>query len=415
MRFQYYSHLRCIAYCLVGLCLLAGNAFAQDDNIILNGGFEDICLQKGMRYITHPDSRRDTLYYPNESKPKNRFSIQDLRYSPVGVRGWLYYYWEGDNDCGSGGWYSNMGYAHQGNVFGIIRVYEEREIWERFNGYINNLTATFCRPLTGGKQYELSFYIKAFSGNRLTDRIGMAFLETPVSFQYSLPEAQAYFEEILRGAPPPKQQHIEADLGFDTIISNTETYQQVSFTYTARGGEQYLHIGNLYFEDSSFWTAQHWEHVPQFGHYPNKDNWQMCYYAIDDVTLIPVDTVEILCPVEEVVQGMLEDSIFIQTVYYDNDGFHNSQMVEVIVESINSVPEGYSIMIEGHTDHKGSDEYNLVLSQKRVEEMAHVLYGLVNKPMQMKAMGSSRPKYTGEQSHLNRRVDIYLLRKEDGQ
>jgi outer membrane protein OmpA-like peptidoglycan-associated protein len=75
------------------------------------------------------------------------------------------------------------------------------------------------------------------------------------------------------------------------------------------------------------------------------------------------------------------------------------------------------ILIDGHTDSKGSDEYNLTLSQSRAQSVASYLAGLQVASMRMaiNGYGESRPvadNATDEGRALNRRVEVGIMANE---
>lgn len=71
------------------------------------------------------------------------------------------------------------------------------------------------------------------------------------------------------------------------------------------------------------------------------------------------------------------------------------------------------IVIVGHTDDRGSDDYNQRLSQQRAEAVAQYLSGrgIAHSRMETRGMGESAPKVpndTEANRQLNRRVEIYV-------
>jgi len=75
------------------------------------------------------------------------------------------------------------------------------------------------------------------------------------------------------------------------------------------------------------------------------------------------------------------------------------------------------ILIDGHTDSKGSDEYNLTLSQNRAQSVASYLAGLqvASTRMAINGYGESRPvadNATDEGRALNRRVEVGIMANE---
>ncbi len=77
----------------------------------------------------------------------------------------------------------------------------------------------------------------------------------------------------------------------------------------------------------------------------------------------------------------------------------------------------YDIVIEGHTDDVGSEEYNLKLSEKRALAVRDYLINKGTKPERLRyvGMGESLPFYPNtndENRRRNRRVEFLLNRKK---
>jgi len=74
------------------------------------------------------------------------------------------------------------------------------------------------------------------------------------------------------------------------------------------------------------------------------------------------------------------------------------------------------VVVEGHTDSSGSEEYNLKLSKQRAQSVANYLISKGVEPGKVEVIGygESRPKYpntTEENRAKNRRVEIKLLKR----
>ena len=103
-----------------------------------------------------------------------------------------------------------------------------------------------------------------------------------------------------------------------------------------------------------------------------------------------------------------------RVIYFDFDSF-------LVKDEFRPVVEGHArrlsasrttrIVIEGHTDERGSREYNLALGQKRAEAVQRSLTLLGAGPEQIEAVscGEERPAATGSDEAAwsqNRRADI---------
>ena len=84
--------------------------------------------------------------------------------------------------------------------------------------------------------------------------------------------------------------------------------------------------------------------------------------------------------------------------------------VRQISQLLASVPS-LKVVVEGHTDYKGSDDYNVKLGQSRAESVAKELSELGVDPARMSplSMGESKPVFTEEEDWaraVNRRVQF---------
>ena len=132
-------------------------------------------------------------------------------------------------------------------------------------------------------------------------------------------------------------------------------------------------------------------------------------------------SVEIKRPsVEEYYANTLEkrESVVLKNIYFDFDSAElrpdSEEGIDAIYNFLNLNPNK-KIMIEGHTDDVGSEEYNLELSRKRAEsvKIALINKGVSADRIKTKGCGSSQPLSTNnfddELKTLNRRVSMSLI------
>lgn len=97
--------------------------------------------------------------------------------------------------------------------------------------------------------------------------------------------------------------------------------------------------------------------------------------------------------------------------------FDNSQLAKKYIPSLNAQaryllnhPRAV-IMLAGHTDSKGSREYNIALGERRANSVAHLLrlIGVPSKQVRVVSYGEERPVSFGSTASdfkLNRRVEL---------
>ena len=93
------------------------------------------------------------------------------------------------------------------------------------------------------------------------------------------------------------------------------------------------------------------------------------------------------------------------------------QKLVQLSEILNKYPDTY-VLIEGHTDATGSDDYNLSLSKKRAEAVSNELRekDVKNKRIRTAWYGEAQPKYSNEtesQRAKNRRVEFAIYASEE--
>ncbi len=102
---------------------------------------------------------------------------------------------------------------------------------------------------------------------------------------------------------------------------------------------------------------------------------------------------------------------------YDKDVVNNADYekdFEVILEFINFYPKN-SFLVIGHTDERGTYEYNDALSMKRAKKIESILVskGVSRKRLFTMALGEYKPVFknaqTEEQHQKNRRVEILIM------
>ncbi|WP_054020632.1 peptidoglycan-associated lipoprotein Pal [Piscinibacter sakaiensis] len=103
-----------------------------------------------------------------------------------------------------------------------------------------------------------------------------------------------------------------------------------------------------------------------------------------------------------------------RTVYFDFDSFVVKDDYRPVVESnakALSADRTRKVSVEGHTDERGSREYNLALGQKRAEAVtrAMALLGANDSQMEAVSFGKERPAVSGSGEEAwakNRRAEI---------
>ena len=220
----------------------------------------------------------------------------------------------------------------------------------------------FCCPLQKGKDYKLSFYVNT-AGNTF---FGMDFYFrknefTSVNFSKDSVKASIHISK-------------------DDIVNELSGWNYVEKIYTATGDEKFCLIGNLAKEKFNF------------SPYQRMNKGGDVFYFIDDVVFQPVipqpictdykinldklyaqnfrHTELVLVDNNEVVT----DTITVPGVFFETDESIVKPIFKKLLDSLIlnlSTKNVVNITIEGHTDSKGSQQQNIILSTQRAEAVRY--------------------------------------------
>jgi outer membrane protein OmpA-like peptidoglycan-associated protein len=202
--------------------------------------------------------------------------------------------------------------------------------------------------------------------------------------------------------------------------------------FIAEGGEQFISIGRFTSPDKLKIIRR--EHIPlsQFGIE------ESAYYLFDNVelheiqdsmgcycknNLIQNDTVSTIPSKDKPMfetdlnKLKLDNSVILKNVNFEFNSYvllpDADTILKTLLTYLRDNPE-IRILISGHTDDLGSDEYNLELSINRAKSVYNWLInnGIDSDRLKFNGFGKSRPlfKDTDEKFRaLNRRVEVKLL------
>lgn len=264
------------------------------------------------------------------------------------------------------------------------------------------------KPLKAGKSYYLKANIS------MADRA----VKGIQSFGALLRKDSAYYgvnDEFiplkpLKGSP-------------DQFFSEKQGWQSVIACYQATGGEQYLTLGNFKKDKN---TANTWVKKQD----EERERIEQGYYYLDEVGVMPCSKIKD-CPCDFLEDQNLRSKL--DSIAKSNDTTTRLQLVNIyfktdqakLLEASNSMlyqlsdflkanPD-FQIVIEGHTDSRGSKSYNKKLAKRRAKSVKRFLTkdGVSKSRLTCKTYGSSRPiasNKTARGRRLNRRVEFILKR-----
>jgi outer membrane protein OmpA-like peptidoglycan-associated protein len=252
-----------------------------------------------------------------------------------------------------------------------------------------------------GGNYYIEFYYKLSSNSKFSiDRIGFFLSDS----------AKRRNDDFVVYSKPTYQLVLPAP-----YTRTTGLWAKCGIEWQAKGGERFLTIGN--FSDNKTTRT----YPIKFSKAKEAMLNQAAYYFIDDVRVIPLD----VPPEKEipVISGYPEIEInktyVLKNIFFEFDRAelvpHSFAELDKWLEVIRARPK-WKIELTGHTDERGSDEYNLRLSKQRVENVAAYLIksNVDANRITTKGEGKSKPLTQGkdEAAHaINRRVEIRFSEK----
>lgn len=198
----------------------------------------------------------------------------------------------------------------------------------------------------------------------------------------------------------------------ERILDNTQEWQLVEGIFIAKGGEEFLTIGN--FSPSSQSNLVYPDSLSNL--LPG------AYYFIDDVSLICLDCSEKVALIEQATQNSSKpmavgSTIVLHNIYFEFD--KNTLLQQSYKELLNLIEllreyPKMKIEIQGHTDNQGSASYNQRLSEQRAKAVVDYLisHGIEAKRLGYKGYGKENPiadNSTEEGRATNRRVAFKIL------
>jgi outer membrane protein OmpA-like peptidoglycan-associated protein len=296
-----------------------------------------------------------------------------------------------------------------------------------FNNNPNSGSRQFIRSrllcqLKKNVKYRLELFVRSLQPD--VDSVGI----------YFSPNDLLYQRTGIKGITP----NFWMGDGFEEGRARQSRWKRVIFTFTARGDEKYIVIGD-------FKKAPH--HIEE-----RRDVPENLYFFIDHVMLEMVNHNEKLCPEAEKTRkeeysmndrhNLLEkkiyfsqqptqtwpppvlvervDTLIIPDVLFETNSYYLSKKVrrmldQFIRKSSQVILSIDSVIVEGHTDSTGNISRNIRLSMQRARAVANYMQPYVVPNIKIRGWASRKPiadNRTPEGRQKNRRVEIYLYIRE---
>lgn len=276
--------------------------------------------------------------------------------------------------------------------------------------YREYLQTQLKRKLKEGEKYRLTFHVSlseyssgavatigaVFSEYRLFDTVKSVLMkkeERKINKKITQTTSTYYTPQVVNN--------------HDNVLINTKGWDSISGEFIAKGGEEYLTIGN-------FFPASHSNVI-------DLDSLTYllpgAYYYIDDVTLYCLTCKPPYNPPKDTTKYKVGSTFVLKNIFFEFDKSNIlqqsykelQQLIELLTENPNM-----KIEIGGHTDDKGTIEYNQRLSENRANAVVKYLInkGISEKRLKYKGYGELHPIDTNETEagrFNNRRVEFKIL------
>lgn len=269
--------------------------------------------------------------------------------------------------------------------------------------YREYLQTKLAEKLVKGQEYSVSFYVSlAERSDFAIKEFGVLFAkdELDIAIKKELSKGQLYKQK--------GNSYNYLEIGYTNFYSDTKDWISVSTQFVAKGGEEYLIIGN--FKKNA--------RTRKFSTKRNSN--QGAYYYVDMVSVKPLSKDKHQVEAD----GQIESFELDRTHTFENVlfAFDESTLLDVSKKELRKVfdylqfDSTLQISIDGHTDNIGSKEYNERLSANRCSEVAKYLIqlGLSHNRIIFKGHGGTQPiSDNGTESgrRLNRRVEFVISKK----
>lgn len=291
------------------------------------------------------------------------------------------------------------------NWAGVSRAYDGWGyagiyVWiERIN-YREYMQAKLKSVMQAGRKYWVEFYFRLSAYSKYSiDRIGVLLSDST---------ARADHDLILPMAP--SFNHI-----MDSAYNRgTGLWNRVHFEYIAKGGEQYITLGNFSSDEETkkFFIPNPLSNQPLLK--------RAAYFYIDDVAVIPLqDSVRIKTDSLSIAEATVKTNEVYTLKHirfsYDSYQLLPSSFPELdrLISIMRNNPT-WNVELSGHTDDQGTEAYNLQLSQSRATSVGEYLVqkGISNGRIHIYGYGKKKPVIEGtdeDSRSVNRRVEAKFV------
>lgn len=241
------------------------------------------------------------------------------------------------------------GYREANSGKGYLGMY----LW-KLGSFKEHIQGAFNKPLIAKKEYQLKFSIAhSENASHLYNHINVLFTNSKVNsgqFKYDIPSEDGLLFEF----------------NLDVNYNNLDEWQTLTLKFIARGGEKYITIGNVSNHQNRYIIPQKYRHKNE----PMLNN--SAYVYLDNVSILPSNQDALHEPdTENIINSLITlNDIDFEFNKWDLKIKGYNQLDSLIRKLENKI---VTIEVSGHTDEKGTEEYNYELGRKRASEVAEYL------------------------------------------
>ena len=283
--------------------------------------------------------------------------------------------------------WAGVSFAHSG--VGYAGIYAWSNTRHNYREYVQ---CKLTEPLTAGVTYDLQFFYRLSSYSVYAiDRIGLGLSNSEVKVSH---DSLVNLNPVLTRV--------------NKLETLTNEWYKAATQIQAKGGEQFLIIGNFSSNDST-------ENMKiEYREGKSLMLGGSAYYYIDDVSVFAeapaVDSLDLTSQ-----PAIKPNEVYIlKHIHFQFDSYQllpsSFAELDFLISILKQHPQ-WKVQLSGHTDDQGSDEYNLTLSSNRAKSVGDYLtqQGIRSELIKTQGFGKQKPLHAGNGEparSLNRRVEV---------
>lgn len=208
-------------------------------------------------------------------------------------------------------------------------------------------------------------------------------------------------------------------------ISIKNKWIKISGNFTAKGGEQYMTIGNFDLLENMVYVRT--DGKSKKIKLDKLSDVKRLYFYIDEIKVVPIDSngneIKWKKDSVEITNHFVKNKSYqINNIHFETGSStiknESYQELDNLFEQLKKIISPTdTIVISGHTDDIGKEEDNLKLSENRAKAVAEYLIkkGLQKENIKFVGYGSSKPiadNETGQGREQNRRVELFIKKNK---